>query len=238
MGENALALLQYLSGPDSPLPSLTTGYKPPTTVFFSFLGLFIVYSFTTAKLLYLGLLITALLLVHISLSPRAGGDGINAVQYGVQRLVAGFIGAIIASNIVAGLMHRVLDSGMSWFKAEYLAPVLYTPPSILGEFTCCIFLFLRLFARTRWSSASAALQETTPGDDNLRFIFAPSVLPRICCSDVQHRLRSTVLHMCPTALYRILPQPSLRGYRLWIRATCRSDPEGREGRTGLAQTLQ
>lgn len=52
MAENTLALLLHLStSPDSPLPTLTS-YARPTTVFFSYLGVFLIYDFFTAKVMY------------------------------------------------------------------------------------------------------------------------------------------------------------------------------------------
>lgn len=53
MGENALSLITYLTNsPTSPLPSLASGYVRPKTVFFSYLGVFFIYSFETALKLY------------------------------------------------------------------------------------------------------------------------------------------------------------------------------------------
>ena len=65
MAENTLALMEYLSSPESPLPTLTTGYTKPTTVFFSILNLiFVQYSFATANALHFILLISSVLLVY------------------------------------------------------------------------------------------------------------------------------------------------------------------------------
>ncbi|KAF8624137.1 hypothetical protein AX17_007200 [Amanita inopinata Kibby_2008] len=64
MAENTLALLQYLSSRDSPLPTLTEGYIPPSTVFFSHIGVFIMYSFSTAKVMYSALLLASVMLVR------------------------------------------------------------------------------------------------------------------------------------------------------------------------------
>ena len=65
MGENALALLHHLSSPASLLPSLITGYTPPTTVFFSSLGYFVSYSYRTAKIIYVLLLAASIVLVRV-----------------------------------------------------------------------------------------------------------------------------------------------------------------------------
>lgn len=64
MAENTLALMQFLSSPESPLPTLTTGYTKPTTVFFSILNsIFVQYSFATANALHLVLFVSSVLLV-------------------------------------------------------------------------------------------------------------------------------------------------------------------------------
>ena len=49
MGENALALLHFLASPESPITTLPEHPPRPTTVYFSHLGRFWMYSFTTAK---------------------------------------------------------------------------------------------------------------------------------------------------------------------------------------------
>ena len=49
MGENALALLHYLASSESPITTLPEHPPRPTTVYFSHLGRFWMYSFTTAK---------------------------------------------------------------------------------------------------------------------------------------------------------------------------------------------
>ncbi|TFY75137.1 hypothetical protein EWM64_g8876, partial [Hericium alpestre] len=50
--ENIMALLQYLTSDESPLPSLDAGYSKPSTVFFSHMGTFFLYSYATARVLY------------------------------------------------------------------------------------------------------------------------------------------------------------------------------------------
>ena len=71
MGENTLALLRYLSSPQSPLPTLTSGYSKPTTVFFHNLTFFFVFSFQTAKVLYTLLLVLSFAYVALNFVPPA-----------------------------------------------------------------------------------------------------------------------------------------------------------------------
>ncbi|EJC99693.1 uncharacterized protein FOMMEDRAFT_160118 [Fomitiporia mediterranea MF3/22] len=67
MADNTLALLGFLSSPESPLPTLTNGYTKPTTAFFSFLNMhFIRYSFATANALHFVLLAASIALIALS----------------------------------------------------------------------------------------------------------------------------------------------------------------------------
>lgn len=137
MAENALALLQYLSAPGSPIPTLTE-YTPPTTVFFSYLGLFFIYSFTTAKILYSALLVACLIFVRVTyIDPAPAmkkGRGVWREQgRGVVAVLAGILGSLLMPNIVALLMRHVLGKSMSWFSSQYSAIALYGPASLLGK---------------------------------------------------------------------------------------------------------
>lgn len=138
MAENALALLRYLSAPGSPLPTLTEGYTPPTTVYFSHLGIFFIYSFKTAKLLYSALLIASLALVRLTFVKPApamkNGRGLWGEQArGMFAAGAGILGAVVVPNIVALVMREVLNKSMSWFSSPFAPIVLYGPPAILGK---------------------------------------------------------------------------------------------------------
>lgn len=138
MAENALALLRYLSAPGSPLPTLTQGYKRPTTVYFSHLGIFFFYSFQTAKIIYSVLLIASVALVRLTFVEPAPamkkGRGLWREQArGSFAVVAGILGTIIVPNIVALLMREVLDKSMSWFSSPFAPVVLYGPPALLGK---------------------------------------------------------------------------------------------------------
>jgi hypothetical protein len=138
MGENALALLFYLSSPDSPLPSLTTGYTPPTTVFLSNLGIFVSFSFRTAKIMYLLLFAASVILVRvIYIEPAPAlrkGKGLWREQArGVVAVVSGAVTAVVGANVVAVIMQRVLGKGMSWFSNEMSTLGLYGPAALTGR---------------------------------------------------------------------------------------------------------
>jgi hypothetical protein len=64
MAENVLALVKYLSSDRSPLPTLTEGYTRPSTVYFTHIGVFITYSFATARTMYTALSFATLFLIH------------------------------------------------------------------------------------------------------------------------------------------------------------------------------
>ncbi|KIJ96005.1 hypothetical protein K443DRAFT_134254 [Laccaria amethystina LaAM-08-1] len=126
MAENALALLTYLSAPGSPLPSLNKGYSPVSTVYFAHIGgLFFMYTFTTAKILYTFLFAASLIL-------RAGGF-FQEQRKGIIAVVAGAVGTMLVPNIVALVMRFVLKKGLSWFSNPFAPMALYGPAALLGE---------------------------------------------------------------------------------------------------------
>jgi hypothetical protein len=129
MGENTLALLRFLSSEESPLPNLTSGYTPPTTIYLTLAGKFFMYSFATAKMMYCGFFFASLLYVRLSASKDKEGAG---VAIGVMAVITGVLGTILVPNVVAFIMNKLLNKGMSWFSSPFAPLVLYGPPSILG----------------------------------------------------------------------------------------------------------
>lgn len=149
MAENTLALLQYLSSPKSPLPTLTSGYTKPETVFFHSLTFFFVFSFQTAKILYSSLLVLSIIYVKFTFVPPAPalkqGRGIVAENLkGFGALTLGFFGALIAANAVAFVMRGPLDKALSWFSAELSCLLLYGPPALAGKFISYVVSVERL----------------------------------------------------------------------------------------------
>jgi len=140
MGENALALMRYLSSSDSPVAQLTEGYSRPSTVFYAHVGpTFFMYSFSTAKVMYSALLAASFVLVRLTFVDPApalkSGHGFWREQgKGAIAVTAGIAGTLLLPNVVAVVMRSVLNKGMSWFKNP-LAPIgLYGPAALLGTF--------------------------------------------------------------------------------------------------------
>lgn len=138
MAENTLVLLQYLSSSESPLPSLTSGYSKPTTVYFQSFGQFFVYSFKTAQNLYTALLGLSFLLVRLTFVPPAPalrqGRGIVADNVrGIVAVVSAILGSVISVNAVAFLMKSVLNKPLSWFSVELSCVALYGPAALAGK---------------------------------------------------------------------------------------------------------
>ena len=145
MGENVLAILSYLSSDASPLPSLTTGYTRPTTVFFSDFGWFIQYQFSTARLMYGTLFALSLSLAWFVYRERVAGSrsgskslktavGFRKAQWNsIRAHLIAFGGALIGANGLAAIMHRVLGRNMSWFASEHSALLLYGPAALTGS---------------------------------------------------------------------------------------------------------
>lgn len=129
MAENTFALIDHLTSPASPLSALASGYGRPRTVFFTFLGVFFIYSFRTAKVLYSLLFIASCVLVRSAGGPSARGATMAKALFSV--ILAG-LGALVGANAVAFMMERVLGRGMSWFKGEFEPLILYGPAAMCG----------------------------------------------------------------------------------------------------------
>ncbi|KAG1738532.1 hypothetical protein EDB19DRAFT_1714183 [Suillus lakei] len=129
MAENTLALIEHLTSPASSLPGLASGYGRPRTVFFAYLGVFFVYSFRTAEVLYSLLFIASCVLVRSASGPSARGATMAKALFSVA---FGGLGAVAGANIVAFVMQQVLGRGMSWFKGEFEPLILYGPAAMCG----------------------------------------------------------------------------------------------------------
>lgn len=134
MSENVLALLRHLSSPSSPIPSLATGYTQPSTVFYSYLGYFWVYSFKTAKTLQITLLLVAITFVFFSNKRGSNGHRFwNQLGRATARVLAGITGALVGANLVAFVMCKVLGKAMSWYSNQFAALALFAPPALFGR---------------------------------------------------------------------------------------------------------
>ena len=139
-GENALALLLHLSSASSPLPSLTSGYTPPSTVFFSNLGFFVAYSYSTAKVMYVVLFGASVLLARVTWKDpapalRGSGKAWKDLFRGVVAVSCGAGGALVGANLVAFIISSEygLGKAMSWFSNEFSTVGLYGPAAFTGS---------------------------------------------------------------------------------------------------------
>lgn len=156
MADNTLALLQYLTSSESPLPSLDTGYTKPQTVFFSIFGFFFRYSFQTAKITYFVFFITALGFVKLTyVNPAPALKKSRTVWEeqlkGIAAVIAAPIGALVGANAVAYIMTKVFNKGMSWFSVELSCLILYLPPALAGTLASQL-LFGRIRETTIFTS--------------------------------------------------------------------------------------
>jgi hypothetical protein len=157
MGENALALLQHLSSVDSPLPELTTGYTKPRTVFFSHMGIFFIYSYDTARIIYGLFFVSSIFFIkaaYVDPAPalKKGSNMVQEQLKGCFAVCAAPIGALVGANVVAFIMHGVLGKGMSWFSQELSCVVLFGPAALAGafsiqRFTLYLITHLTFFSR-------------------------------------------------------------------------------------------
>ncbi|KAH9839719.1 uncharacterized protein C8Q71DRAFT_905143 [Rhodofomes roseus] len=155
MGENVLALLLHLSSPESPLPNLTAGFTKPKTVFYQYLGAFIIYSFRTANILYITLFVASAALaraVYVDPAPALRTKSALGEQVKSAAAVgAAVIGALVGANVVALLMAKGLGKGMSWFSSERSCMLLYAPAALSGALLSQL-PFGRLRERTTFAS--------------------------------------------------------------------------------------
>ncbi|EIN06322.1 hypothetical protein PUNSTDRAFT_106562 [Punctularia strigosozonata HHB-11173 SS5] len=149
MAENTLALLTHLSGPDSPLPSIQR-YAPTKkdTVFYSYLGHFFLYTFSTARILHGALFAASALLVYRT---SASFNLWKEQARGILASSSAFVGALVGANVVAFVMSFVLGHGMSWFSREFSCLVLYGPAAITGALVSQLFV-RPSSERTIWTS--------------------------------------------------------------------------------------
>jgi hypothetical protein len=54
---------------------------------------------------------------------------------GIVGVGGALVGSLLASNIVAVVMSKVLGKSMSWFSREWYCLILYTPPALVGVLT-------------------------------------------------------------------------------------------------------
>jgi len=132
MAENTLALIKHLTSPASQIPGLASGYARPRTIFFAYLGLFFVYSFRTAEVLYSLLFIASCVLIKTASGNSARGATTVKALFAVT---IGALGAIIGANASAFIMQHVLGRGMSWFKGEFEPLMLYGPGAMCGAYS-------------------------------------------------------------------------------------------------------
>ncbi|EMD39116.1 hypothetical protein CERSUDRAFT_104381 [Gelatoporia subvermispora B] len=145
MADNTLALLLELSSSDSVLPTLTAGYSRPTTVFFSYFGQFINYSFSTASAMYTGLFVASLVLVYFTYVDPAPAlkqrkSPIAEQLKGMVAVAMGFLGAVLGANVVAFLMRSVFGKALSWFSVELSCIALYGPAALAGALASQLFV--------------------------------------------------------------------------------------------------
>ncbi len=141
MAENTLALLHHLTSSESPLPELASaGYSAPRTVFFQFFEQFLIYSYSTAKIMYSATFLLALVVARVTYADPApalkrGTGFVGEHIRGVVAVAGAFVGATIGVNVVAFLMSKVFDRSLSWFSSVFACTLLYGPAALAGKCT-------------------------------------------------------------------------------------------------------
>ncbi|TBU47465.1 hypothetical protein BD309DRAFT_855887 [Dichomitus squalens] len=138
MAENVHGLLLHLTSSDSPLPQLaSTGYTKPQIVFFEHFGNFLVYTFTTAKILYsvsfvLALVVARFTFVDPAPALKKSTSFLGEQTKGIGAASGAFIGAVVGANAVAFIMDKVLGKSFSWFTSIFAPLYLYGPAALSG----------------------------------------------------------------------------------------------------------
>jgi len=234
MGENTLALLQHLSSDPDVLPSLIGGYTKPTTVYYSLLGFFFLYSFSTAEVMHTVLLsVCSALVSWVCMAPLPSGqktrskangnavgskiastDGLSVKELlrGAAAAVLGFVGALGGANVVAVIMAKVLGKGMSWFSNEYSTMVLYGPPAVLGaSFFFLVYFVVLKNTRTRCPRVSA-YPRSSPRSSRLRLHPPHPIYSRRQYPVFRSRVCIAVLYILFIPLFGSALQPII----LWV----------------------
>ncbi|TFK20267.1 hypothetical protein FA15DRAFT_673638 [Coprinopsis marcescibilis] len=157
MGENTLALIKHLTSDVSTLPKLADGHSPPQTVYLAYLGgMWMSYSFKTAKVLYTAIFAAAVVFAKMTYVPCPGSrknEGFWAVQtQGAVAVLTAILCAILVPNLVALLMRFVLGKAMSWFSNPLVPVALYGPAAILGALASQYFSIDTVHEQTLFTS--------------------------------------------------------------------------------------
>ncbi|GAA5932298.1 hypothetical protein JCM1841_005187 [Sporobolomyces salmonicolor] len=159
MGESALALLEYLTSPETsmgnsphPTPNLP---RTPTSalVFFSAMGgnIFAVYTRAQATLFY-GILAA---LAAVVVSDRVDWERNKKVYLlGTVGVVGSVVSALVGANLGAFVTSTIMGKAMSWFRHEALPIVVYGPPALLG-----VILWQYFFVSNRVRSPVATVAQ-------------------------------------------------------------------------------
>ncbi|ORY69282.1 hypothetical protein BCR35DRAFT_319080 [Leucosporidium creatinivorum] len=156
MGENTLALLEYLTSADttmgnSPIAEKLPLAKTKDVVYFSGLGgkLFLVYTRKQATMIYGAMASVATIIV----ADRVDWSRKSVYFAGAIGVGGSFLAAIVGANAAAAVASLVMGKTMTWFKNEAFPILLFAPPALLS-----ITLFQRfLSSLTRTTFATPAL---------------------------------------------------------------------------------
>ncbi|GEM06060.1 endoplasmic reticulum metallopeptidase [Rhodotorula toruloides] len=234
MGENVLALLEYLTSPettmgnsDKPTPVLP---RTPTshTIFFSALGgkVFVVYSRATATVLY-GVLAA---LVAVVVTDRVDWAKEKKVYIlSVTGVLGGLISAILGANLAAAALSLGMGKSMTWFRNETYPLLVFGPPSLLSVVLYQYFFvsnrIRQPIARVAQDAADSALIEHASlvsqvvyntavtlighalgvGSSYLIALGAASSLLALIVNDYVLRRHSTGLHLATYVIGQSLP---------------------------------
>ncbi|KAF6747109.1 hypothetical protein DFP72DRAFT_614406 [Ephemerocybe angulata] len=153
MGENTLALIKYMTGPSSSLEELAQGPTPPRTVFLTYLGgVFVSWSFGTAKLMYGVLFLASIVLAKVTFVGVGKNSFWEEQRRAAGAVCLGVVGTVVVPNIVAFVMRNVLRKSLSWFSSPFAPLALYGPPMLLGALSSQYLSVGKIHEKTLWTT--------------------------------------------------------------------------------------
>ena len=175
-------------------------------------------------------------------SARPGTTGVSvwaAHRQGIILLTLGLLGAIIAVNAHAIVMHRYLGKNMSWFATELSPLLLYGPSALAGKWSACTFSnayssFVRCFGFA--GSAGRRLRA-----HNVHFALDLDVLRGPCSPISWHWIRSNFIHDSTAAVWRAAPRQARqreRQHRIFDHIRTRTNSTPCIGHRGHSDSLR
>ncbi|WVW84285.1 hypothetical protein I302_106316 [Kwoniella bestiolae CBS 10118] len=152
---NMIAIVDYLTSPESPLLK-TEEFSPPDMVYFSLFDLiFVHWSIDSANAIYTSLAVLAGALSLRQLSKKRW----KVFAVALIGTPLGLVGGALSANLLAAVL-VLTGKGQLWFRHEHLPLLIYLPAGFIGHFSVQLLLskLLSPVDRTKLESAHYTAQ--------------------------------------------------------------------------------